>query len=154
MIYWGGNMYKIYQIQNGDTIDTIARLFNISKDELKRINGIKDNMMLMPGSFIIVPDQVQDDYIDYEVKKGDTMYGISKKYNVDLDTLFELNGLEKDDYIYPNEMIKIPNLMNSIYITKKGETIESLEKKLNTNIENLKNNNEIYLVEDQIIKLN
>lgn len=151
-------MYKIYQIGNGETVDEIANLFKVDTDDLKKINGIEDNMTLTPGSFIIVPDfnvrkSIDEDYVDYTVKVGDTMYSISQKYNVDLLTLFKLNGLEESDYIYPDEIIKIPNTMNKIYITKKGDTIKTIEEKLNESIDKL-NKDTIYVVEDQLIKLN
>ena len=35
-------MYQIYQVQPYDTLDNIARNFNTTIDELKKINGITD----------------------------------------------------------------------------------------------------------------
>lgn len=151
-------MYKIYQIGMGEGLEDISKLFNVDINEIKKINGIKDNMTLTPGSFIIIPGSnnqvLNEDYIDYLVKTGDTMYGIAKKYNVDVDTLLKLNGLEENDYIYPNDKIQIPNSMNNMYITKKGDTIKTLEEKLNSSIDKISANNTIYLTEDQLIKLN
>ena len=47
-------------------------------------------------------------YDSYEIKKGDTLYQISKEYNVNTKLLAQLNGLNLDDYIYPGQTILIP----------------------------------------------
>ena len=73
---------------------------------------------------------------------------IAKKYGISLDELISLNGLDKEDYIYPGEILKIPK--NNNYITKEGDTIKDILKF--SNIEDLLNkNSEIYLVPNQII---
>ena len=51
----------------------------------------------------------------YEIKKGDTLYQISKEYNVNTKLLAELNGLNLDDYIYPGQTILIPKKNVSYY---------------------------------------
>lgn len=145
-------MYKIYQVGLNETIDSIAQLFGINVEDLKRINGIGDNMQLVTGTFLIIPNKSQSNLQNYQIQKGDTMYNIAKKYNVNLKDLFELNGLEESDYIYPGEMIKIPSSDVTNYITQTGDTIDSVAKKLNTSIEQLLKQNTIYLLENQIIK--
>lgn len=151
IIYWGEKMYKIYQINNNDTLESIANYFNVNLDEMKKINGIIDNMELTKGSLIIVPSsENSENYKKYIVKKGDNLYSIAKNYNVDLDTLLKLNGLEKDDYIYPNEEILIPN--KNMYIVEKNDTLFSVAKKLGKSVNELSNlNDNIYLKEDQTI---
>ncbi|MDD3452894.1 MAG: LysM peptidoglycan-binding domain-containing protein [Bacilli bacterium] len=148
-------MYKIYQVGSNETLDYIAVLFNTDIDELKKINGISDDMILKPGSFIIVPDNlVNDEYLNYTVKKGDSIYSISKKYDTDLDTLYKINGLNKDDYIYPDQVIKIPN-KKRMYVTNMGDTLNDVLNNLDITIEQLvKENQDIYLKEDQLFKIN
>lgn len=141
-------MYKVYQVMNGETIDSIARKINVSVDELKRLNGIT-NGNIMPGSYIIIPSNINSDSNTYIVKKGDNPYSIAKQYNIDYQTLLTYNGLNENDYIYPNQELMIPN--EKIYITKKGDTIEFILNNLNMNYNDLKNK-DIYVVEDQIIK--
>lgn len=62
-------------------------------------------------------------YDIYEIKKGDTLYKISKEYNVNTKLLAELNGLKLDDYIYAGDTVLIPKKDVSYYITKDGDTI-------------------------------
>ena len=144
-------MYKIYQINTGDTLDSISKKLNTTIDELKKINGIKGNMNLMPGGFLIVPS-ISDKFIKYTIKKGDTIYSIASNYNVDPNILLEVNGLEKDDFIYPDNEIIIPNNNYNFYITKESDTLDSIIRDLNIDYNNLLNNNDdIYLKEEQLI---
>lgn len=91
-------------------------------------------------------------YDVYEIKKGDSLYKISKEYNVNTKLLAQLNGLELDDYIYPEQMILIPKKDVSYYITKQGDTINTVSKLFNVTEEDLITQNKtIYLQNGQMI---
>lgn len=93
-------------------------------------------------------------YMAYEIKKGDTLYQISKEYNVNTKLLAELNGLNLDDYIYPGQTILIPKKNVSYYITKEGDTLSMVSDIFNVNIGSIiKDNKTIYLKEGQMIYL-
>ena len=67
-------------------------------------------------------------YFTYEIKNGDSLYQISKKYNVNTKLLSELNGLNIDDYIYPGQILLVPRKNVSYYITKEGDTLKDVSK--------------------------
>ena len=91
-------------------------------------------------------------YMAYEIKKGDTLYQISKEYNVNTKLLAELNGLDLDDYIYPGQTILIPRKNVSYYITKEGDTLKTVSEIFNVTEENIINDNmTLYLKEGQMI---
>lgn len=143
-------MYGIYQISNDDTLENIAIKTGTTVEELRKINGIMTDMLLRPDSFLIVP-KYDSNYEKYLVKSGDNMYAIAKKYGVDYKSLLKINGLNENDYIYPNETIIIPN-GNKVYVTEE-ESIRQISEKLNIPIEKLiTNNSELIVEEDQIIK--
>ena len=74
------------------------------------------------------------------------------KYNLNPDLLAILNGLENDDYIYPNQEILIPKSNYSYYVTKDGDTIDIVSQKFNIASKDLLNNNEtIYLLPGQLL---
>lgn len=135
-------MYKIYQVQN-ETLEDIARKLNTTVDEIVRLNGTSN---IAPGSYIIVPSS--RDFTTYIVKQGDNIYSIAKNNGVDYETLLKINGLDQNDYIYPNQEIIIPN--RNVYVTKENETIREVMNKLNMN--DIKNIEDLYLVKDQMIK--
>ncbi len=91
-------------------------------------------------------------YVAYEIKKGDTLYQISKEYNVNTKLLAELNGLDLDDYIYPDQVLLVPLKDVSYYITKEGDTLDMLGLVFGVNTYNLiEQNKTIYLKEGQMI---
>ncbi len=93
-------------------------------------------------------------YYTYEIKNGDNLYQISKKYNVNTKLLAELNGLNIDDYIYPGEILLIPKKDVSYYITKEGDTLKTLSDIFDVSENELINQNKtIYLQNGQMIYL-
>lgn len=135
-------MYKIYQVQN-ETLEDIANKLNTTVDEIVKLNGTSN---IVPGSYIIVP--ANKEFTTYIVKQGDNIYSIAKNNGVDYETLLKINGLDPNDYIYPNQEIIIPN--RRVYVTKENETIRDIINKLN--IKDIKNIEDLYLVKDQMIK--
>ena len=93
-------------------------------------------------------------YDKYTINKGDTLYQISKKYNVNTKLLAELNGLDLDDYIYAGQTILVPKKNVSFYITKEGDTLNNLPKIFNTDLNDIViQNKTIYLSSGQMIYL-
>lgn len=145
-------MYDIYTIEENDTIESIANKYNITPYILYQLNGINSNYVLTPGNNIVVP-KVSSAYFDYyTIKKGDSLYKIANKYGVDYNILALINGLEIDDYIYPNQVISVPKNGVNYYIVKEGETLLDIANKLDTNINNIINeNSSLYLLPEQLI---
>ncbi len=94
-----------------------------------------------------------DTYFDYyTIEKGDTLYKISKEYNINPTLLASLNGLNTTDYIYPGQVLLVPNQNYSYYITKSGDTLDTVAKTFDIGIDKLiHDNNVIYLLEGQMI---
>ena len=96
---------------------------------------------------------MEDNYFDYyTIKKGDTLYQISKKYGVNPYLLAVLNGLNTNDYIYPDQIIMVPKDNYAYYITKEGDTLNIVANTFNASVNDLINYNQaIYLQEGQLI---
>ena len=145
-------MYEIYTIKNMDTLDIIANKFNTTIDDLNRINGFDINDEVIEGLQMIVPAIDKGPYKYYTVKKGDNMYDIANKNNLDYKMLLQLNGLDEEDYIYPNQTIIIPKDGIKIYVTQDGDTVEDVINRFNVSIDELiSENDKIYLRPEQII---
>src|SRR5574344_285127 len=141
-------MYKVYQVVNGDTIDSIAKKYNISSDELLSLNGLSDSN-IVPGFLLVVPSK-NANFINYTIGKGDTLYTISTKYNVPIETILLLNGLNKDDYIYPGETLLLPKEGIGVYFTIDGDSLREIVKYSNLN-DIVTMNDQIYLRPNQVI---
>ena len=135
-------------IEENDTLESISNKVNSSVEELQRIN---ENINFTEGEMLIVP--TENTLFDiYKVEKGDTMYSISNKYNIPYKELILLNGLNENDYIYPNQEILIPKKGINFYITKQNEKIKDLVKNLGIDgYEILVKNDNLIVMPDQII---
>ena len=141
-------MYGIYKIQNGDTLDSLAKRYGVSPEILKNLN---QNSNFAVGSNIIVPT-MNENFEDYTIEKGDNLYNIARRYNTDYNLLALFNGINVDDYIYPNTTILVPKRDVKYYITKDNDTLLSVNRLLGGNINKLlSQNNNIYLKEGQLI---
>lgn len=98
-------------------------------------------------------DVNKDTYFDYyTITSGDNLYKISKKYNINPNLLASLNGLDMDDYIYPGQVLLIPNSNYSYYITKSGDTLAGVANTFKKSENELvKDNKTIYLLEGQML---
>lgn len=143
-------MYKIYKVIMGDSFESIARKFNTTVNELQDING-KDYIVV--NELIIVPNNSKNEYFDtYLVEKGDTLYSISKKYNISLMDLLNINGLDKENYIYPGQEIIVPKNNINIIVTSKDDSINSACNRLGLDINTLlEQNSNILLSPDQVL---
>ena len=147
-------MYTIYQVQNGDTLASVASNFGISVNNLSSLNGIMVGSLLNPGDYIVVPKvQSENPYFrEYVVKKGDSIYGIARANNISPSQLLRLNGLNDTDIIYPDQKIMLPRNGVSFYITEADDTLNDVTKGLNVSANELaRQNGTIYLMNDQLL---
>ena len=141
-------MYRAYRIEEGDNLEIISSKVNCSLDELKRLNS---DISFTEGEILTVP--TENTLFDiYVVEKGDSIYSISNKYNIPYKELLLLNGLNENDYIYPNQEILVPKNGINFYITKENEQIKDISKKLGIDgYDILTKNDNLIVLKDQII---
>lgn len=145
-------MYEIYMVKVGDTLESIADMYGTTVGVLKQINGNLGDYGISPGNQLIVPIKRQQPYQYYTVKKGDNMYDIARKNDIDYNLLLQLNGLDDGDYIYPNQTIILPKEGLGVYMTKDDDTLNFVLKSLDITIDELlKENENIYLRPEQIL---
>ena len=142
-----------YIVKEGDNIATIAKKYNISIVDLINQNNLENVYYLEPGLELIIPEEKAPlGFTHYTVKKGDNLYEIAKRYNISVKDLSELNGLEINEYIYPEQRLLVPEEGVQVYITKDGDTIQTIIDKLGTNREEIfVYNPKIYLLPEQLI---
>jgi murein DD-endopeptidase MepM/ murein hydrolase activator NlpD len=76
-----------------------------------------------------------------EVKKGDTLYSIAKRYDMSISELIELNGIDSPDQLYVGQVLKTTS--NKYHIVKRGDTLASIARKYGTNYKALAQKNNI-----------
>lgn len=143
-------MYDTYIVLNGDTLESISSKFKTSPEVIRQLNGYV--LDIEPGMTLVVP-RISSKYFDYyTVSKGDTLYKIAQDNKIDPNLLAQLNGINKNDYIYPNQVLLVPKSGSILYITAIGDTLGEVAQGLKTNILELaKQNDKIYLQPEQLI---
>lgn len=105
-----------YIVKRGDTLTRISRLYNTTVENIAKENNIKNiNLIFIGEDLKIIPDynnlddEASTSKVYYKVKKGDTLYKISRMYNIPIDKIVRLNNIENPNLIYPNEILRIPS---------------------------------------------
>lgn len=91
-------------------------------------------------------------YSYYIIKSGDTLYKIAREFDMNPKLIAELNGLKIDDYIYPNQTLKIPKKGVRYYITKENDTLIEVSNIFEEKISDIVSQNKtIYLLPGQFV---
>lgn len=153
------NTTFLYTVKKGDTLYNIAKMYNTSVQELIKLNNLKSSTLNIGDQLKIPEIYTNEDnislpnYINYTVKKGDTLYGIAKEYGVTPDLIMKDNSLSSsvlsvgqnlkirvlkdtgvieecygEDYIIPTTT----NVIN--YTVKKGDSLYQIANKYNTSV--------------------
>lgn len=145
-------MFERYRLEKNDDLFSIAKKYNTTVKALQDINNIYYLDSLREGMEIIVPSETKEYFNYYRVEKGDSLYAIARRYNINPELLASMNGLNLADYIYPNQQLLIPKNGYSYYITAEGDTIDEVIKVFNSNKDKFLNENKtIYLMEGQLL---
>ena len=100
-----------YVVNAGDTISTVAKMFNVSVNTVLWANSLTSKSVLQTGQTLII---LPISGINYIVKKGDSLQGIAKKYggNHVPDTLSDIlsyNDVTADSKLVIGQTIIIPS---------------------------------------------
>ena len=146
---------NIYTAQSGDTLYSIASAYGISVQELKELNNLTSNnlyigqQLLVPSTDISIPEEPSlpppsQDYQIYVVQKGDSLWSISRKFNITISEIMELNNLKDIDLQVGDELkVPIPEQSKNIYTVKKGDTLWSIARENNISVSELKEANNL-----------
>ena len=117
-----GGIISEYVVQRGDSISSIANMFNVSPNTIQWANDIKNGTYIKEGQTLII---LPISGIKYTVKSGDNLKNIVSKYKGDLDEVIQYNNLNTDSSLSVGETIIIPNgLIESSAISSKTSNLK------------------------------
>jgi len=141
---------EIYQVKRGDTLYNIASKFNTTVDNLKNINNLTSNTLTI-GQNLLVPifedNNDEEDYDIYTVQKGDSLWSISRKYDMPVNELIEINKLTNltlkigQQLLVPKQVEE--DIGENVYVVQKGDTLWSIANKLNIPVNTIKELNNL-----------
>jgi membrane-bound lytic murein transglycosylase D len=189
--------WQRYKIKNGDSLGKIAQKFNTEIALIKQVNKVKGSQ-IRAGKFLLIPVATAslDSYIlsqdqrlaktqnreltgekrIHTVKTGDTLWDISRAFNVSTRSLAKWNGMAPRDTIKPGQKLVIwqktkvknsnqlaiaPNekaiMRNITYRVRSGDSFARIADKFNVTIKDIERWNSLnrskYLQPGQMLKL-
>ncbi len=90
---------KIHTVAKGETLFAISRLYEVKVDDLLRWNELPNPDAISIGQNIQVKAPIEEasedkNIITHTVQPGETLYAISRKYNMTVDEVMDLNGMK------------------------------------------------------------
>lgn len=73
----------------------------------------------------------------YEIRKGDTLWDIARKHQVDLNTLMVMNNLNKNSVLNIGQTIEIPYNRARVHTIAKGETMWDISRKYEVDVKQI-----------------
>ena len=157
-------------VVSGDSLWKLAKKYDTEVRIIKEINYI-DNDLLSINDTLLIPlsKSKSNNFIPYEmhiVSEGDTLWDLSKKYNIDIEDLIRMNSLKKDSYLQLGQQLTIGNKnihrnieskkRTILYSVKQGDNLYKISDLFDVTVESIKEINDFEtsdLMPGQIIKI-
>lgn len=133
------NSSNEYIVKKGDSLWSISRMYNITVDELKKLNNLSTNLLQI-GQVLKLPSTDQSSLNNlYTVKKGDSLWSISRMFGVTVSELKSVNNLSSN-LLSIGQVLRIPS---NTYVVKKGDSLWSISRMYNITVDELKKANNL-----------
>jgi peptidoglycan endopeptidase LytF len=138
---------RIYVIQAGDTLYSLAQRFNTTVEAIMRANPGIDPDNLQIGQRICIPGvppgpgPCPGGRI-YVIRAGDTLFSLAQRFNTTVEAIMRANpGIDPDNLqigqriCIPGAGPPVPCPGGRIYVIQSGDTLYSLAQRFNTTVE-------------------
>jgi membrane-bound lytic murein transglycosylase D len=150
---------KNHVIRRGESLDKIARKYDITIAAIKDANNLKSNRVY-PGKSLVIPlkgTEVGGSGRTYRVKNGDSLNKIADIHGISVASLKQSNRLGSN-VIYPRMVLRIPDENASVvstpapvkaknqvqtYRVKRGDTLWDIAQNFEVKVEEIMNWNNI-----------
>lgn len=171
------NLQGYYQINDwvqaqGTVLRRVWELnpwINLYQRQRQRYSAINE-MVLPPGKYeILLPvESVRDEekltaidrrfqdenagfFTHHVVQRGDTLYGIARRYNTTVANIRSMNNL-RSNTIFPGQRLQIlgtpgAGTGSNVYIVQSGDSLDSIARKLNVSLNHLLTRNNLSVQE-------
>ncbi len=112
-----------HQVRSGDTIEKLCLQYRATQEEIG-----KDNPQLDLGKPLQEGENIRITASDsfYQVKRGDTIIGLGKRFDVSPDLIMHVNQIDDPRSLRIGRRIKIPNLRLDMIVDKAENTLTLL----------------------------
>jgi membrane-bound lytic murein transglycosylase D len=130
----GSIQWVHYKINSGDCLSKIANNYSTSVALIKAVNRLSSNTIIA-GEQLLIPKfspgnvspagDHETHYTEYKIKRGDSLWDLSKEFEVTIDELAVWNNMNTKDYLKINQTIKLFQCENKPDVSR-PETIQKV----------------------------
>ncbi|OGO78181.1 MAG: hypothetical protein A2Y23_12430 [Clostridiales bacterium GWB2_37_7] len=150
--------YTSYTVVSGDSLWAVALKFGTTINDIKATNDLITDSLYI-GQLLKIPQKSTAElpttaYTIYKVSSGDSLYILSKRFNVSVSSIKTLNNMTTET-INIGQILKIPT-PTSDYTVVSGDTLWIIASKFKTTIDNIKALNNLttdMLIVNQVLKV-
>ncbi|MES2471018.1 MAG: peptidoglycan DD-metalloendopeptidase family protein [Patescibacteria group bacterium] len=106
-----------YLVRQGDTIETIAEMFDVTVNTILWANNLSRATTLKEGQNLVI---LPISGIRHKIAKGETLETIVKKYNADLKEVLSFNDISGNAILSVGDTLMIPDAEFSAPVPKAG----------------------------------
>ena len=135
-----------YTVKRGDTLGQIALAYGTTVQEIAKLNGIQNMNLIFPGQVLKITtnsnipgsESNSTGKTYYTIRRGDTLWGISRRYGVSVQNLIDWNNIQNPNLIYPGQRLILygnysTSSNNNIYYTvQRGDTLWKIARRYRT----------------------
>ena len=115
---------RVHIVQRGETFFSIARSYGIRAEDLMRHNGITDPNRLLLGQRLRIPGTAaatnggasrppapaasSGGLVDYRVVRGDTLFGIGRRFSLAVGEIRDINSLSENHVLREGDVLRLP----------------------------------------------
>jgi membrane-bound lytic murein transglycosylase D len=109
----------VHVVRRGDTLWDIARLYDRRVSDIARQNGMLSKATLRPGQQLSIPGYTPptgtgaNGDIYYRVRRGDSLWTISRKFRVSVNDLVAWNKLSRGRHLQPGQRLMVRRAAHS-----------------------------------------
>ena len=159
-----------HTVKRGDNLWDLSIKFDTEVNIIKEVNYLNNDILSINDTLLIPLSKTKsNDFIPYQmyiVSEGDTLWGIAKKYNLDVRDLARMNSLNQNEYLQLGQQLSIGNKniyrniesrkRTILYSVKQGDNLFKISELFDVtikSIEEINNFNQATLMPGQIIKI-
>jgi membrane-bound lytic murein transglycosylase D len=103
-----------HKVRQGDSLWQIARQYDVTVNQVTRWNRLDGGALIKPGQQLLIWQNGKTAAagkrirtVTYTVRSGDSLYRISRKFNVTISDMQRWNNLVKGQFLQPGQNLKL-----------------------------------------------
>lgn len=96
-----------YTVRPGNTLFGIAQFFQTTVNDILRYNNIADANRIYVGETLVIPAGTSQSPRTHIVRPGESLWYISKMYNMTVEDLMNKNNLGNPNVLYPGQILNV-----------------------------------------------